>query len=432
MLVAVLLLVLSTAQAGATCPSVDDCRRQALAAESAGDYETFHDLAWRAVQKARPNDPGLMYMLARAMSESGRPGDALVMLSRLADMGVKIDVSGEAFRRVRALKGWPALEARLSGAPTPLPAAAKEPEEKASPTEAAAEPATAEPVSVPAAPMSPAASAPESVPAPSGEPFEFDTPPFDPAGLAYDEVSRRFVVGDRRASRLVIVDESTHRLTPLVGAASAGFYDTLTGFDVDHRRGDLWVVSAQGDGDSAESILHKLQLVSGRVLSQVPTDRGVRLVDVAVTGDGTVYALDANGGRLLRLQPGSHALDVVQLLGIAHPASLAVGDDRVAYVASPSGIARVDLASHAVTPLTAPGAMGDVEVIRSHGRSLFVVERRDGVSRLTRLTLDSSGRAVVKVLPLDTSLPPSTAAAIVGNTFYYLSGRGQIRAIKLR
>ena len=418
MLFAVLLLALTTttAQPGATCASVDECRQQALAAAARGDYETFHDLAWRAVQKGRPNDPDLMYMLARAMSLSGRPGDALVMLSRLADLGIKVDASGEAFRRVRALTGWPEVEARLAGVPSTAGA-----EPAPAPSTSATVPETAAP-----------AAAPAPVPAPAGEPFEFETTPFEPAGLAYDEVSRRFLLGDRRAARLVIVDETTHRVTPLVGAASAGFFDTLTGFDVDHRRGDLWVVSTQGDGESAESMLHKLQLVSGRVLLHVASEPGVRFVDVAVAPDGAVYALDEIAGKLFRLPSGSHALDAVTTLGIEHPTSIALNDDRVAYVGSPSGIVRVDLASHAVTPVTAPGVLGPVQLVRAHNHALYVVERLNGTSRLLRLALDTSGRAVVKVLPLDASLPAGTAATIAGSTLYYLSGRGEIRSLKVR
>ena len=433
----ILAALLFVAQAGGSCASVADCRQQALAAEARADYETFHDLAWRAVQKGRPNDPDLMYMLARAMSLSGRPGDAIVMLSRLADMGVKVDTSGDDFRRVRALAGWPELEARLAGlaapAVAPAPAAAGVPSPPASPA------------ATPGVPESSPAASPGDVAvavASEGEPFEFEASPFEPAGLGYDEVSRRFLVGDRRASRLMVVDQGSHHVTPLVGAASAGFYDTLTGFAIDHRRGDLWVVSAQGEGDAAESVLHKLQLVSGRVLLQVPSEKGVRLVDVAVAVDGTVYALDAQGGRLLRLHPGSHALDVAAALGVEHASSLALADDRIAYVGSPSGILRIDLAARAVTPLTAPGALGPIELVRAQGRVLLVVEAEDRggageprekseVSRLVRFVLDSSLRAVIRVQPLDSSIPGTTAATVAGGTFYYLAGRGQIRAIKL-
>ena len=82
-------LLLSIAQTP-TCPDVGACRQAALDAAARGDFETFHDLAWRAAQKGRPNDPELMYLLARAQSLSGRPGDALVMLRRLAQLGVQV------------------------------------------------------------------------------------------------------------------------------------------------------------------------------------------------------------------------------------------------------------------------------------------------------------------------------------------------------
>ncbi|HWK09022.1 MAG TPA: hypothetical protein VNR64_03160, partial [Vicinamibacterales bacterium] len=129
--------VMSLPQSGAPdCPTRDTCRAQALIAEAAGEFERFHDLAWRAVQKGKPNDPELMVMLARAMAVSGRPGDAIVMLGRLADMGVKVDASGDDFRVVRTLKDWPAVEAKLAAlsgpavtdAAPPAPAAPTTPE----------------------------------------------------------------------------------------------------------------------------------------------------------------------------------------------------------------------------------------------------------------------------------------------------------------
>ena len=59
-----------------------------------------------------------MLLLARAQSLSGRPGDALVMLRRLAAMGIELNiVNGEDFRRVRALPGWAEVEAAIAAAP---------------------------------------------------------------------------------------------------------------------------------------------------------------------------------------------------------------------------------------------------------------------------------------------------------------------------
>ena len=93
------------------CPDWQSCRELAVAAAARSDYETFHDLAWRAVQKGPKNDPALMLLLARAQALSGRPGDALVMLQRLAEKGIAVDAATDPdFRRVRALPAWPDRE----------------------------------------------------------------------------------------------------------------------------------------------------------------------------------------------------------------------------------------------------------------------------------------------------------------------------------
>ena len=98
------------------CTEWHQCRELALAAADRGEYETFHDLAWRAVQTGPRNDPALMYLLARAQALSGRPHDALIMLQRLAEMGVASDAAtNDDFVRTRQLPGWPDLSARIEG-----------------------------------------------------------------------------------------------------------------------------------------------------------------------------------------------------------------------------------------------------------------------------------------------------------------------------
>src|SRR5262245_28278649 len=76
-----------------SCTEWRDCRQRALAAAERGDYELFHDLAWRAVQTGPARDPDLQFVLARAQALSGRPHDALVMLERLADAGIATDAA---------------------------------------------------------------------------------------------------------------------------------------------------------------------------------------------------------------------------------------------------------------------------------------------------------------------------------------------------
>src|SRR5437879_6137321 len=104
MIIALLVALMSVAQAhrDPACNEWRECRAMALAAADRGEFETFHDLAWRAVQTGPPHDPVLMYMLARAQALSGRPHDALVMLDRLAQMGVASDADTNSdFERTR-------------------------------------------------------------------------------------------------------------------------------------------------------------------------------------------------------------------------------------------------------------------------------------------------------------------------------------------
>src|SRR5688572_16335393 len=97
------------------CHEWQECRQLALDARARLQYERFHDLAWRAVQTGPPNDPALMYLLARAQSLSGRSRDALIMLRRLADRGIATDAATDQdLEPARRLPGWQDVERSMS------------------------------------------------------------------------------------------------------------------------------------------------------------------------------------------------------------------------------------------------------------------------------------------------------------------------------
>ena len=407
------LLLVAALQGGAPCPNVDECRKQAAEAADRGDYETFHDLAWRAVQKGKPNDPALMYLLARAQSLSGRPGDALVMLQRLRELGITTDAAtNDDFRFVRALKGW----AEFAGTSPP----------------AAASPA---PPSAPVAP-SPVPPAPSSPPIPSAAPttaLTFDARSLDPVGLAYDAVSRRFLIGDRTAGRLIVIDEVSHHVVNLVSAASADFLARISGFAIDAKRGDLWVAST----DERESAVHKLQLVSGRVLAKVVT-RGegdpIRLEDLVVGADGTVFAVDAAGGRLFRLTPGAREFEMVQRIGATGTRALAHANGNTFFVGTDTALLRVDLGKRGASSVSAPkdAALGHIGRLRWHGGSLLAMQQTSSGPRLIRLTLDDEGKTVKRLDVVDDDVASETAGALSGETFFYLARNGTIRSLTLQ
>lgn len=388
---------------GGSCTEWHDCRQQALAAAERRDYETFHDLAWRAVQTGPPRDPALMFLLARAQALSGRPHDALVMLQRLTEMGVATDAeTNPDFSYTRQLPGWPDVAASIA---------------RLSPD--ARSPATAPAPATPAPASPPAAStAPTAATAPS-EAVRFSTGSFALGGVAYDAVSERFLFGDRLGRKLIIVAKGSNRATDFVRADSAGFHD-ISAIEIDAKRGDLWVASTAADGAAT---LHKLQLVSGRPLKSFPVAgdlEPVTLVDLAVTPAGTVLVLDSRAGRLLALRAGGASLERVITLDAEEPASLAASDDEsVAYVAHRDGLLRIDLRARAAARVTAARtiSLARLERIRWTHRALVAVRiEDDGARHIVRFDLNAAGRAVTKATVLGEAVPTT------GKTFMTMSG----------
>jgi len=428
----------SPAQSAVSCQEWQACRDLAERARANGDYESFHDLAWRAVQTRGRRDPELFLLLARAQALSGRPHDALVTLRRLAtELGYAADVAEDPdFRRVRALAGWPDTAAAIAALAKPATA------EPARPSPPAPEPAAERPAAkrdARSAPSPPAAAAEPAGPkSPEASPFveaaiaaEFQAAPFTAGGLAYDTVSGRFVIGNLPERKLTVVAEGSNRPATLSGdAAHLGPVKALA---IDRSSGDLWVIA---------SSLHKLQLISGRVLKVFAPAAGAgtaaSLVDVAVSRARGVLALDAAPPRLLRPDArGDTLLDVLPLPE-GTPTSLALGaGGRTAYVAYADRILQVDLDSGRATTLAAgeEEALAGFGQLRWHRGTLVGIQRTGNGTRLVRLRL--RGRRVTRVEPMAdpaTHAPP-TAFDIVGDTLFYLSagdGGTTIRRVELR
>lgn len=327
MYIVALLTLLWLPQQQEPCSDVASCRSMADAAREAKDYEAFHDLAWAAYREGKANDPELMLLVARAQSLSGRPGDALVMLERIAALGAPTDAAtSEDFARVRTLPRWSEVAEKLA---SPTKAGAAPPPSDPKPEPVTKEPARADTPPT-KTPEKSAAKGSEKLPVektekpaekadkpaeklagkPAGEtkaksPFkrteEEPAPKKDPNAplgfatilspdaLAYDAVSRRFIIADKKARRVAVIDEHSGQVATLVGAQGA--LGEISGMAIDPSQGDLWVISTGEDGPS----LHRMQLISGRMLSTVPLSIEDGVVSAAwVPGTGLVVG-DANG-----------------------------------------------------------------------------------------------------------------------------------------
>lgn len=364
MVAALLLIFACTFQSQpAACADVASCRAAALEARARNDFETFHDLAWLAYRKGRPDDPELMLLVARAQSLSGRPGDAIVMLERLAARGIATDAAtDEDFANVRALPRWNAANgAAVSAAPSPhapasIPVAPPAPPAVSAPAVPAAPPNASV---TPAPPNPPAKREP-------GSALKFNTI-LTPTALAYDAVSKRFIIADRSARRIAVIDETTGQVATLVGAQGA--LGEIGGIAIDPQQGDLWVVSSSGE----DILLHRMQLVSGRMLSTMPiAGPKDRILAVAFVRNVGLVASDASG-TMWHVRSGGRAEKLTSLEYV--PRAIAADGEGRLYVAG--GGPR--LARFALTPSVRKIDVVEVESHALAGGPFAIVGNRIAV-----------------------------------------------------
>jgi hypothetical protein len=222
-------------------------------------------------------------------------------------------------------------------------------------------------------------------------------------------------------SRLAVIDEFSRNLATLASGRGNGF-GTVSAIAIDPRAGDLWVASADGSSGSQVPALHRLQLISGRILRSVPVAASAgRLVDLDVSRDGTVTAVQADG-HVLRLRAGAASLEVVAAIDTPL-ASVAVSPQNVVYLSGTNGLLRLDQGRALAVKAPAGVDLSAAARIRFSRGSLVAVQRAGEAHRVVRLRLSRDGRAVTGVEVLDAALttPNPAAATIVGDVFYYVA-----------
>jgi hypothetical protein len=435
------------------CARWDECRDLALGAAEAGEHERAHDLAWRAAQLGPARSPELMYLLARVQSLSGRPGDALVMLERLAAQGLATDADSHPdFARVRQVARWSEVEAAARGASRAITASGIGPRARETGEEASgASPASATGPSgasaSPPAPGTAANSSPRRAGAPAAvfveEALRLPGLSVVPGSVAYDGVSSRFLIGGTSERKIVVVNERSGRVDDLVRADSAGFRD-IVAMAIDRARGDLWVISddapAGGEvghghggppGSGSAARLHKLQLVAGRPLATYtppPLAQPARFTGLSLAPSGAVLVLDGAGSRLFRVVPGSGTIELAFAGPLDEPVAIAAGaGDRFVYVARHHGLSRVDLAQRWAAPVDANGFdVSGLERLWWHNGALLAVQATsEGHGRrLVRILLSTAGLAVRSLQVLDDQMPEGPrplVGALWGDELIYVA-----------
>jgi sugar lactone lactonase YvrE len=210
---------------------------------------------------------------------------------------------------------------------------------------------------------------------------------------------------------------------------------TVLGVFADEAVGTLWVcASATGGRGGApavgETALKAFNLKDASFKASYPFPNGGLCNDIAVAKDGTVYATDTTGARVLRLKKGAGALEAwaadAMLLGtVDGVALLADGDVYVNSVGQGTLLripVKADGSAGTIAKLETSRPLTQPDGMRSVGsRTMLLVE---GAGRLDEVTINGD-KADIKVIREGLTGP--TAVTVTGGMAYVAEARLNFR-----
>jgi sugar lactone lactonase YvrE len=210
---------------------------------------------------------------------------------------------------------------------------------------------------------------------------------------------------------------------------------TVLGVFADEPAGTLWVcASATGGRGGApvvgETALKAFSLKDASFKASYPFPNGGLCNDIAVAKDGTVYATDTTGARVLRLKKGASAFDAwaadAMLLGtVDGVALLADGNVYVNSVGQGTLLripVKADGSAGPITKLETSRPLTQPDGMRSVGsKTMLLVE---GAGRLDEVTI-TGDKAEVKVIREGLTGP--TAVTLTGGMAYVAEARLNFR-----
>jgi len=206
---------------------------------------------------------------------------------------------------------------------------------------------------------------------------------------------------------------------------------TVLGVFADEPAGTLWVcASASGGRNGApvvgETALKAFSLKDASFKASYAFPAGGLCNDIAAAKDGTIYATDTTGARVLRLKKGASAFDVwasdpMLLATVDGVALLADGAVYVNSVGQGTLLripVKADGSAGPITKLETSRPLQSPDGMRSVGsRTMLLVE---GAGRLDEVTI-AGDKAEIKVLKEGLTGP--TAVTLVGNMAYVAEAR---------
>jgi sugar lactone lactonase YvrE len=210
---------------------------------------------------------------------------------------------------------------------------------------------------------------------------------------------------------------------------------TVLGVFADEPAGTLWVCASATGGRGGtpvvgETALKAFNLKDASFKASYPFPNGGLCNDIAVAKDGTVYATDTTGARVLRLKKGATAFEAwaadAMLLGtVDGVALLADGNVYVNSVGQGTLLripVKADGSAGAITKLETSRPLTQPDGMRSVGsKTMLLVE---GAGRLDEVTINGD-KAEIKVLREGLTGP--TAVTVAGGMAYVAEARLNFR-----
>jgi sugar lactone lactonase YvrE len=248
--------------------------------------------------------------------------------------------------------------------------------------------------------------------------FRLKDPKLIPEGIAYAPAGERFLLGSI-AQRKIITTDAKGNAQDL--SKPSDKLDNVLGLAVDPQRGHLYAVSTNGFLEEAKkerrNAVVRYDLKNNVLLDRFDAPDAMQLNDIALATDGTLYVTDSASATLFRKKPDEKSLTRFGAPGALRGGNgIALGPDGMLYVASSTGILRVDTATAEPTRLPQPDTVmtGGIDGLYWHDGDLFGVQNVTNPGRVIRIALAEKGTKIAGVTVLQSHHHPDFAEPTTG------------------
>ena len=200
---------------------------------------------------------------------------------------------------------------------------------------------------------------------------------------------------------------------------------------IDPTHGQLYAVSTNGSEESAKkerrNAVVRYDLKTGKLIDRFPAPEAMQLNDLVVASDGTIYVTDSDSGTLFRRKPDEATLTRFGAAGALRGANgIALSADGTLYVATSTGIARIDKATGEPTRLPQPDTVvtGGIDGLYWHEGDLLGVQNGTNPGRVIRVALTDKGSRIAGITVLQSHHHPDfdepTTGAIANGALYVI------------